>query len=159
MAVKHGLGSLDYNLIDISVTQFKEEDIAKEAFGEKEIFEEDSSKEKEESSEQSNSIKHNKKIEKIEEKKEEQEEEEEEEEEEKEEMKKKVQIEQDLINSIQNKEIVTRERINLAESIQFRNEPDKLIFTDDYGFIENNNSKAKKKKELEENNALNRKKK
>ena len=32
---------------DISVTQFKEEDIAKEAFGEKEIFEEDSSKEKE----------------------------------------------------------------------------------------------------------------
>ena len=117
------------------------------------------SEEKEESSEQSNSIKHNKKIEKIEEKKEEQEEEEEEEEEEKEEMKKKVQIEQDLINSIQNKEIVTRERINLAESIQFRNEPDKLIFTDDYGFIENKNSKAKKKKELEENNALNRKKK
>ena len=117
------------------------------------------SEEKEESSEQSNSIKHNKKIEKIEEKKEEQEEEEEEEEEEKEEMKKKVQIEQDLINSIQNKEIVTRERINLAESIQFRNEPDKLIFTDDYGFIENKNSKGKQKKELEENNALNRKKK
>ena len=117
------------------------------------------SEEKEESSEQSNSIKHNKKIEKIEEKKEEQEEEEEEEEEENEEMKKKVQIEQDLINSIQNKEIVTRERINLAESIQFRNEPDKLIFTDDYGFIENKNSKGKKKKELEENNSLNRKKK
>ena len=117
------------------------------------------SEEKEESSEQSNSIKHNKKIEKIEEKKEEQEEEEEEEEEEKEEMKKKVQIEQDLINSILNKEIVTRERINLAESIQFRNEPDKLIFTDDYGFIENKNSKGKQKKELEENNALNRKKK
>ena len=117
------------------------------------------SEEKEESSEQSNSIKHNKKIEKIEEKKEEQEEEEEEEEEENEEMKKKVQIEKDLINSIQNKEIVTRERINLAESIQFRNEPDKLIFTDDYGFIENKNSKGKQKKELEENNALNRKKK
>ena len=117
------------------------------------------SEEKEESSEQSNSIKHNKKIEKIEEKKEEQEEEEEEEEEEKEEMKKKVQIEKDLINSIQNKELVTRERINLAESIQFRNEPDKLIFTDDYGFIENKNSKGKQKKELEENNALNRKKK
>ena len=117
------------------------------------------SEEKEESSEQSNSIKHNKKIEKIEEKKEEQEEEEEEEEEENEEMKKKVQIEQDLINSIQNKEIVTRERINLAESIQFRNEPDKLIFTDDYGFIENKNSKGKQKKELEENNSLNRKKK
>ncbi len=117
------------------------------------------SEEKEESSEQSNSIKHNKKIEKIEEKKEEQEKEEEEEEEENEEMKKKVQIEKDLINSIQNKEIVTRERINLAESIQFRNEPDKLIFTDDYGFIENKNSKGKQKKELEENNALNRKKK
>ena len=117
------------------------------------------SEEKEESSEQSNSIKHNKKIEKIEEKKEEQEEEEEEEEEENEEMKKKVQIEKDLINSIQNKEIVTREKINLAESIQFRNEPDKLIFTDDYGFIENKNSKGKQKKELEENNALNRKKK
>ena len=117
------------------------------------------SEEKEESSEQSNSIKHNKKIEKIEEKKEEQEEEEEEEEEENEEMKKKVQIEKDLINSIQNKERVTREKINLAESIQFRNEPDKLIFTDDYGFIENKNSKGKQKKELEENNSLNRKKK
>ena len=36
-----------YKFNDISVTQFKEEDIAKEAFGEKEIFEEDSSKEKE----------------------------------------------------------------------------------------------------------------
>ena len=36
-----------YKFNDISVSEFKEEDIPKEAFGEKEIFEEDSSKEKE----------------------------------------------------------------------------------------------------------------
>ena len=159
---KHYNEEMNYDIKE-KISKEKEDEKEKSEEKEKENNElysdVEESEEKEESSEQSNSIKHNKKIEKIEEKKEEQEEEEEEEEEEKEEMKKKVQIEQDLINSIQNKEIVTRERINLAESIQFRNEPDKLIFTDDYGFIENNNSKAKKKKELEENNALNRKKK
>ena len=36
-----------YKFNDISVSEFKEEDIPKEAYGEKEIFEEDSSKEKE----------------------------------------------------------------------------------------------------------------
>ena len=159
---KHYNEEMNYDIKE-KISKEKEDEKEKSEEKEKENNElysdVEESEEKEESSEQSNSIKQNKKIEKIEEKKEEQEEEEEEEEEENEEMKKKVQIEQDLINSIQNKEIVTRERINLAESIQFRNEPDKLIFTDDYGFIENNNSKAKKKKELEENNALNRKKK
>ena len=159
---KHYNEEMNYDIKE-KISKEKEDEKEKSEEKEKENNElysdVEESEEKEESSEQSNSIKHNKKIEKIEEKKEEQEEEEEEEEEENEEMKKKVQIEQDLINSIQNKEIVTRERINLAESIQFRNEPDKLIFTDDYGFIENKNSKGKQKKELEENNALNRKKK
>ena len=159
---KHYNEEMNYDIKE-KISKEKEDEKEKSEEKEKENNElysdVEESEEKEESSEQSNSIKHNKKIEKIEEKKEEQEEEEEEEEEEKEEMKKKVQIEKDLINSIQNKEIVTRERINLAESIQFRNEPDKLIFTDDYGFIENKNSKGKQKKELEENNALNRKKK
>ena len=158
---KHYNEEMNYDIKE-KISKEKEDEKEKSEEKEKENNElysdVEESEEKEESSEQSNSIKHNKKIEKIEEKKEEQEEEEEEEEE-NEEMKKKVQIEKDLINSIQNKEIVTRERINLAESIQFRNEPDKLIFTDDYGFIENNNSKTKKKKELEENNSLNRKKK
>ena len=159
---KHYNEEMNYDIKE-KISKEKEDEKEKSEEKEKENNElysdVEESEEKEESSEQSNSIKHNKKIEKIEEKKEEQEEEEEEEEEENEEMKKKVQIEQDLINSIQNKEIVTRERINLAESIQFRNEPDKLIFTDDYGFIENKNSKGKQKKELEENNSLNRKKK
>ena len=159
---KHYNEEMNYDIKE-KISKEKEDEKEKSEEKEKENNElysdVEESEEKEESSEQSNSIKHNKKIEKIEEKKEEQEEEEEEEEEENEEMKKKVQIEQDLINSIQNKEIVTREKINLAESIQFRNEPDKLIFTDDYGFIENKNSKGKQKKELEENNALNRKKK
>ena len=159
---KHYNEEMNYDIKE-KISKEKEDEKEKSEEKEKENNElysdVEESEEKEESSEQSNSIKHNKKIEKIEEKKEEQEEEEEEEEEENEEMKKKVQIEKDLINSIQNKEIVTRERINLAESIQFRNEPDKLIFTDDYGFIENKNSKGKQKKELEENNALNRKKK
>ena len=36
-----------YKFNDISVSEFKEEDIPREAYGEKEIFEEDSSKEKE----------------------------------------------------------------------------------------------------------------
>ena len=36
-----------YKFNDISVSEFKEEDIPKEAYGEKEIYEEDSSKEKE----------------------------------------------------------------------------------------------------------------
>ena len=44
-------------------------------------------------------------------------------------------IEKDLINSITKKEMVTREKIQLAESIKFKDEPDKIIITDEYGFI------------------------
>lgn len=52
-------------------------------------------------------------------------------------------IENQLIKSISNKEIITRERLKLAETIKFKDEPDKIIFTDEYGFIkkdENQNS-------------------
>ena len=47
-------------------------------------------------------------------------------------------IEKELILSIVNKESMTRERLNMAEAIQFRNEPDKIIATDEYGFIKVN---------------------
>ena len=74
-------------------------------------------------------------------------------------MKKKEKIENDLINSIKNKEIVTRERIHLAESINFRNEPDEVILTDEYGFVQDKNAKAKKNKESNEvNNNIKKKK-
>ena len=50
-------------------------------------------------------------------------------------------IEKDLILSINNKETITRERINLAESIRFKDEPDKIILTDQFGFIKNDELK------------------
>ena len=46
-------------------------------------------------------------------------------------------IEKELILSITNKEIITRERLHMAETIKFKNEPDKIIFTDEYGFLKN----------------------
>ena len=50
-------------------------------------------------------------------------------------------IEKDLLNSIQNKENASREKIILADSINFKSIPDKIISTDEYGFvIENNNN-------------------
>ena len=53
-------------------------------------------------------------------------------------------LEKDLINSIFHKEAATRERIQLADKINFRNEPDKIIVTDDYGFIKSKKPKGKK---------------
>ena len=53
-------------------------------------------------------------------------------------------IEKELILSITNKEIITRERLNLAEKIKFRDEPDKIIFTDEYGFLKNEGIKSLK---------------
>lgn len=44
-------------------------------------------------------------------------------------------IENQLLKSITKKEIITRERLRLAETIKFKDEPDKIIFTDEYGFI------------------------
>ena len=73
-----------------------------------------------------------------------------EEEKEEEEIKKNEKLEKDLINSILNKEAANRERIQLAEKINFKDEPDKIILTDDYGFIKSRNPKGKKKSNEEE---------
>ena len=47
----------------------------------------------------------------------------------------KKQIEDMLINSIKNRENATSEKIQMAEEINFGSIPDKLISTDEYGFI------------------------
>ena len=69
-----------------------------------------------------------------------------------EDIEKNEQLEKDLINSIYNKEAATRERIQIAEKINFRDEPDKIIETDDYGFIKNKKSSEKKSDGEEEYN-------
>ena len=61
---------------------------------------------------------------------------------------KQQQIEDILINSIKNKENATSQNIQMAEEINFKTIPDKLIATDEYGFIidkksEENNQKEK----------------
>ena len=48
---------------------------------------------------------------------------------------KQQQIEDILINSIKNKENATSQNIQMAEEINFKTIPDKLIATDEYGFI------------------------
>ena len=48
-----------------------------------------------------------------------------------------------LINSIQNKENATKQKIQLAEEINFGSIPDKLIATDEYGFVIEKNSETK----------------
>ena len=68
----------------------------------------------------------------------------EDEEDEDEEIAENKRLEKDLINSIFNKEAATRERIQLADKINFRNEPDKIILTDDYGFVKYKKPKGKK---------------
>ena len=52
-----------------------------------------------------------------------------------EEMTKDQKIEKDLVKSVSNNERITRERLNLAETINFKDEPDRIIYTDRYGFI------------------------
>jgi hypothetical protein len=60
-------------------------------------------------------------------------------------------IERSLVRSISNKEMITKERLNLAETIKFKNEPDSIIVTDQYGFVKSdknpNDKKGGKKKE------------
>ena len=60
------------------------------------------------------------------------------------ELKKSKKIENQLVMSIKNKETVTRERLHLAEEINFKNEPDKIISTDQFGFISNDDNKQQK---------------
>ena len=58
-------------------------------------------------------------------------------------------IEKELLISINNKEMITRERLNLAEIIKFKDEPDKIIFTDQFGFIKKDTPKNSEKNENE----------
>ncbi len=44
-------------------------------------------------------------------------------------------IEKELIGSIQRKENVTKENLILAEKINFKNKPEKIVETDEFGFI------------------------
>ena len=73
--------------------------------------------------------------------------------------KKDKKIERELMKSITNKERVTRERIFLAESIRFKNEPESIVATDQYGFIQkdddNNSIKQSKKISLKSSIKLN----
>ena len=48
---------------------------------------------------------------------------------------KEKEIEREIVRSITKKERVTRERINMAELIRFRNEPESIVLTDQFGFI------------------------
>ena len=118
----------------------KKEEKNEEKDGKKEKGEKNNKKEKEES--------------------EEDEEEEEEDDEDEEENKKEIsekdpfegfeknkdkEIENILLKSIKNKENATSERIQMAEKINFKSIPDKIIATDQYGFIipEDNNNQDK----------------
>ena len=73
-------------------------------------------------------------------------------------------IENELIISIKNKESSTKDRIQLAEKINFKNEPDKIIVTDEYGFIEKkqkggNKNNKKEEKEPDDDNSSNKRRK
>ena len=54
-------------------------------------------------------------------------------------------IERSLVRSISNKEVITRERLHLAETIKFKNEPDSIIVTDQYGFVKSDKKPNEKK--------------
>ena len=60
---------------------------------------------------------------------------------------KQQQIEDILINSIKNKENATSQNIQMAEEINFKTIPDKLIATDEYGFIIDKKSEENKQKD------------
>ena len=63
------------------------------------------------------------------------------------ELEKTKKIEKSLVRSISNKEIITRERLHLAETINFKNEPDRIILTDQYGFMKTDNKSPDKKEQ------------
>ncbi len=46
-------------------------------------------------------------------------------------------VEDNLIESINRREEITKENIKKAEMIGFKNVPDKIVITDQYGFIQN----------------------
>ena len=135
----------------------EEKDEEKEEEKDKEKKEEKDKEKKEEKNEK-NKKKEKKESEESEEDEEEEEEDDEDEEENKKEMNEKdpfegikkqknndKEIENILLKSIKNKENATSERIQMAEKINFKSIPDKIIATDQYGFIipENNNNQDK----------------
>ena len=69
---------------------------------------------------------------------------------------KTYQIEKDLLDSINKKENVTKENLILAEQIDFKNKPDKILETDQFGFITKNESETdnNKKQKLSKNDLL-----
>ena len=64
------------------------------------------------------------------------------------------QIEDMLIESVKNKENVTRQKIHMAEEIKFKSVPSSVIKTDQFGFLitDDNNDKSKS----DENNSINK---
>ena len=63
-------------------------------------------------------------------------------------------IEKSLIESVSKMENVTKEKLDLAEKINFKNNTDKLVETDEFGFLKsqdekgnenNNNNKGQKR--------------
>ena len=50
-------------------------------------------------------------------------------------------VEEKLINSINRREEITKENLKKAEQIGFKNVPDKIVLTDQYGFIKDDNSR------------------
>jgi hypothetical protein len=64
---------------------------------------------------------------------------------------KEKEIEREIVRSITKKERVTRERINMAELIRFRNEPESIVLTDQFGFIQIDNPGISKKLTMKNN--------
>jgi len=56
-------------------------------------------------------------------------------------------IEEKLIKSIENSEKIDKDKIELAETINFRENPDQIIDTDEFGFIKDSKSKNGEKKD------------
>ena len=64
--------------------------------------------------------------------------------------KKKTELE--LLSSIKNLEHITIEKMQMAEIIDYKNIPDEIIETDEFGFIKNNNSSEEEDSSNSENN-------
>lgn len=62
-------------------------------------------------------------------------------------------IEKNLLMSIENSEKIDNDKIKLAEKINFREIPDKIIDTDEFGFIKDPNNEIKEDKNALKNNA------
>lgn len=66
---------------------------------------------------------------------------------------KELEIEKKLLLSIENSEKIDGDKIKLAEEINFKDTPDKIIETDEFGFIKDANAKKEDKESLLKYNA------